>query len=85
VGILRTLAQNHRWWVRAAVAEHPQTPAGVLLLLAQDKHTTVRGSVASRLHIPMQALLLLAQNQDASTRYGGPDILPPKIPTKGAR
>lgn len=66
--LLTLLADEHEWAVRAAVAEHDNTPTETLTRLAVDGYELVRKDVASNPSTPLSVLGDLLKNEEKSVR-----------------
>lgn len=58
IPVLRRLATDPSWSVRAAVASHPRCPPALLVQLVHDPEDEVQAVVASRLHLDTDRPLL---------------------------
>jgi len=66
--VLRELAKDDYWGIRAEVAHHPSTPVDLLRDLAKDKEGRVRWYVANNPNTPEDALRDLAKDEDGKVR-----------------
>ncbi len=69
VRILKDLAQDRGYEVRAEVANNGITPAAVLMQLARDESEVVRASVARHPNVPDDMLCALCKDRHKEVRY----------------